>query len=606
MFLIINGCEIIRAEMNPIRIGRSMLGEPALADQSIGEPLCTITRDSADRLLLACHDGGSVRVNDAEVKIARPRVIDITDEIEIGKATIHLREAGAPGAVAKVFDRKRFALQAELHTAVLDRLRISTIQHSEQDYRKQIETEMSKILAEITITPEIEDFLSTQALLELMKDRAHGYGRVSRKASREAIYQQFSSLIQKLEVTIQIEADETPEQKAERIEALVPWFIRFRRGMVAPADKRGLALGLLREQLIDLIFGMGPLEDLMADPGISEVMALPSGGIFVERQGKIENSGRRMPSHEVSRRVIERIVTREGRRVDQSSPIVDVRLSDGSRGNFIVEPVSLKGPVITIRRFSAKRLTMDDLVRSDSLSPAVAAFLRAAVVARKNILISGGTGSGKTTLLNALAAFVPAEERILTAEDTAEIQLWQEHVVALQAKNANLEGKGAIPIRELVRAALRQRPDRIIVGECRGGETLDMLQAMNTGHDGSLTTIHANTPADAMQRLIATASQAEGGTLADRTIKQQIATALDIVVQIARMGDGSRRITSVCEVVEMDDEDGTIIVEEIFHQKNNRKCARQKNFVLLFSGYVPTFTAQLLQKGGGTLEEMFG
>jgi Flp pilus assembly CpaF family ATPase len=606
MFLIINGREIFRTEMNPIHVGFSTQGELTVADPAIGDPVCTITRDSADRLLLIRQESVPIRVNDTEVEIAQPRQIEIADELAIGDATIHLREVGARGAVAKVFDRKRFALQAELHTAVLDRLRVSTIQHSDQDYRKQIEAEMGKILAEITITPEIEDFLSTQALLELMKDRAHGYGRVSRKATREAIYQQFSSLIQKLEATIQIEADETPEQRTERIEALVPWFIRFRRGLVNPDDKRGLAIGLLREQLIDLIFGLGPLEDLMADPGISEVMVLPSGGIFVERKGRIENSGRRMPSQEVSRRVIERIVTREGRRVDQTSPIVDVRLSDGSRGNFIVEPVSLKGPVITIRRFSAKRLTMDDLIRSESLSPAVAAFLRAAVVARKNILISGGTGSGKTTLLNALAAFVPADERILTAEDTAEIQLWQEHVVALQAKNANLEGKGAIPIRELVKAALRQRPDRIIVGECRGGETLDMLQAMNTGHDGSLTTIHANRPADAMQRLIVTANQAEDVSLPDRTIKQQIATALDIVVQIERMGDGSRRVTSVCEVVEMDEEDGTIIVEEIFHQKNYRKRARQKIFDLHFTGYVPTFTAELLQKGGGALEEMFG
>jgi Flp pilus assembly CpaF family ATPase len=605
MFLIINNQDIHRAEGPRINIGLAPGQRLAVNGDSIPNPLCTLNRDAAGSWHLTRYCRETVTVNGLPLAAQQPQRLNLSDEIRLGSATIRLRVADAKGTLARTLSEKRYELQAELHNAVLDRLRITTMQQPDETYRQQIELELDRQLAALELGPEMEEFLSTQALCEMMVDRTRGYGRASRKASREAGLRRFSALIARLEKTIQLEADARPEQQAERIETLVPWVIRARRDQISAEDKRALATGLLREQLIDCMFGLGPLEDLLVAPDISEIMVLPSGAIFIERDGRLENSGRRMPSVEIARRVIERIVTREGRRIDQSSPMVDARLSDGSRGNFIIEPVSLRGPVLTIRRFAAKRLTMDELIANGTLSLPAAAFLRACIRARKNLIVSGGTGSGKTTLLNALAAYVSDGERIVTVEDTAEINLGQEHVVTLQAKNANLEGKGAITIRQLVRNALRQRPDRIIVGECRGGEALDMLQAMNTGHDGSLTTAHANTPQGALRRLETLALEAEGIDLPSRAIREQSAAALDVIVQIARFQDGRRRITSICEVVEFDEADGTIIVEEIYQLRHNRKKIRFAPQELAFTGCLPTFIGDLIESGGATLEELF-
>ena len=320
-----------------------------------------------------------------------------------------------------------------------------------------------------------------------------------------------------------------------------------------------------RERLVNDVqhelFGLGPLEPLLKDPTISDILVNSHDTIYIERRGKIESTNVRFKDDEHLMRVIERIVSSVGRRIDESSPMVDARLQDGSRVNAIIPPLSIDGPVLSIRRFGADPLRMTALIENKALTKDIADMLQMVVHARLNILISGGTGAGKTTLLNALSAFIPENERIVTIEDSAELQLQQPHVVRLETRPPNIEGKGEVTQRDLVRNALRMRPDRIVIGEVRGGEAIDMLQAMNTGHDGSLTTIHANTPRDAMARL-ETMIQMTGMRLSDRAMRQQIASALNLVVQVARLSDGSRRVTSISEITGMEGE--TITMQEIF------------------------------------------
>jgi pilus assembly protein CpaF len=320
-----------------------------------------------------------------------------------------------------------------------------------------------------------------------------------------------------------------------------------------------------REKLVNDVqhelFGLGPLEPLLADPTISDILVNKHDTIYIERRGKIERTNVRFKDDEHLMRVIERIVSSIGRRIDESSPMVDARLQDGSRVNAIIPPLSIDGPVVSIRRFGADPLRMTALIENNALTKDIADMLQMCVNARLNCLISGGTGAGKTTLLNALSAFIPEDERIVTIEDSAELQLQQPHVVRLETRPPNIEGKGEVTQRELVKNSLRMRPDRIVIGEVRGGEAIDMLQAMNTGHDGSLTTIHANTPRDALARL-ETMIQMTGMRLSDRAMRQQIASALDLVVQVARLSDGSRRLTSISEITGMEGE--TITMQEIF------------------------------------------
>jgi pilus assembly protein CpaF len=303
----------------------------------------------------------------------------------------------------------------------------------------------------------------------------------------------------------------------------------------------------LFEQIVAEILGYGPLEPLLRDDTITEIMVNGPKKVYIERNGKIERTNVVFEDDEHLMRIIERIVAPLGRRVDESMPYVDARLPDGSRVNIVIPPISLIGPVVTIRKFYRTPLTVEDLIRLGSATPEVMEFLKACVQAKINIVVSGGTGSGKTTMLNILSGFIPEGERIITIENAAELQLRQEHVVTLETRPPNIEGKGEITMRDLVINALRMRPDRIIVGECRGGEAFDMLQAMNTGHEGSMTTIHANSPRDALARLENMVLMA-GTDLPHRAIREQIAMAIDLIVQTARMRDGSRKIVSLTEV----------------------------------------------------------
>jgi pilus assembly protein CpaF len=309
------------------------------------------------------------------------------------------------------------------------------------------------------------------------------------------------------------------------------------------------------------LFGLGPLEPLLADPLISDILVNSYSSIYIERRGKLEKTNISFKDDEHLRRVIERIVSTVGRRIDEAQPMVDARLPDGSRVNAIIPPLALDGPVLSIRRFGVDPLRMPALIENGALTKEIAILFEMCVRARLNIIISGGTGAGKTTLLNAMSAFIPVDERIVTIEDSAELQMQQPHVVRLETRPPNIEGRGEVTQRDLVRNSLRMRPDRIVIGEVRGGEAIDMLQAMNTGHDGSLTTIHANTTRDALGRL-ETMVQMTGMRLSDRAMRQQIASAVNLVIQVARLTDGTRRIVSISEITGMEGE--TITMQEIF------------------------------------------
>jgi pilus assembly protein CpaF len=351
-------------------------------------------------------------------------------------------------------------------------------------------------------------------------------------------------------------AAETTGDLSERVLRAVTEQLALDRTPLTRDERRQLV-----REITDDILGYGPLEPLLRDDSVTEVMVNGADRIYIERNGKIERAGVTFVDDAHLLRIIDKIVSQVGRRVDEASPMVDARLPDGSRVNAIIPPLSLRGPTLTIRKFSRDPYTMDDLINFGTVTPKAAHFLAACVQGKLNVLISGGTGTGKTTTLNALSAYVPGDERIVTIEDAAELQLQQEHVITLEARPANIEGQGEVKIRELVRNALRMRPDRIIVGEVRGAETLDMLQAMNTGHEGSLTTIHANSPRDALARL-ETLVLTAGVDLPLRAIREQVASAFDLLVQITRLVDGSRRLSHVTEVLRM--ESDVITLQDIF------------------------------------------
>jgi pilus assembly protein CpaF len=365
------------------------------------------------------------------------------------------------------------------------------------------------------------------------------------------------------------------------------------------SDPAFAALRPLREMLRDVVLneviGLGPLEELLADDTVTEIMVNRHNDIFIERNGQLRRSTVSFSNDASVLAAIERIVSPLGRRIDESSPMVDARLKDGSRVNAIIPPLAIKGPGLTIRKFSRRKLTEDDLIGFGAISPAMTSFLKVAVERRANVVISGGTGSGKTTLLNVLSGFIPDDERIVTVEDAAELQLSQPNLVSLEARPANIEGRGAVTIRDLVKNCLRMRPDRIVVGECRGGEALDMLQAMNTGHDGSLTTAHANSPRDCLSRL-EVMTLMSGLDLPVQAIREQICSAVDIIVQQTRFSCGTRRVTYITEVTGI--ENNTVTLQDIFRFEQDGFTPEGKvNGRFVPTGHVPDFYQDLVRRG---------
>ena len=365
----------------------------------------------------------------------------------------------------------------------------------------------------------------------------------------------------------------------------------------------GIDPDLLEQDVFNESMRLGPLEDLLEDDTVSEIMVNGPEKVYVERNGRLELSPQQFTDEASVMAVIERIVAPLGRRIDESQPYVDARLPDGSRVNAIIPPLALSGPTITIRKFAKEALTAEDFIRFGTWNQAAADFMRLCVEMRKNIIVAGGTGSGKTTLLNLLSGFIPSRERIVTIEDAAELRLQQPHVVRLESRPANIEGKGAVTIRDLVRNSLRMRPDRIIVGECRGGEALDMLQAMNTGHDGSLTTVHANSPRDVISRL-ETMVLMSGMELPSKAIRDQIASAVDIIIHEARLSDGSRRVMAISEVTGM--EGSQIVMQDIFVFEQTGIDGKGR-IVGKFkpTGLMPSFFDDLAQRGINVDKGMF-
>jgi pilus assembly protein CpaF len=404
------------------------------------------------------------------------------------------------------------------------------------------------------------------------------------------------------------------EMKARLHKAIITRLDLTKLNTLAPdrvkAEVSRLAEGLLQAESVPLssaekdrlvsevhheLFGLGPLEPLLADPTISDILVNSYANVYVERRGKLEKTAITFKDDEHLRRVIERIVSTVGRRIDEAQPMVDARLTDGSRVNAIIPPLAIDGPVLSIRRFGADPLKIHMLIENGALTREIAILFEMCVKARLNIIISGGTGAGKTTLLNALSAYIPHDERIVTIEDSAELQLQQPHVVRLETRPSNIEGKGEITQRDLVKNALRMRPDRIVVGEVRSSEAIDMLQAMNTGHDGSLTTIHANSTRDSLSRL-ETMIQMTGMRLSDRAMRQQIASAVNLVIQVARLTDGTRRVTSISEITGMEGE--MITMQEIFMFERTGVDAMGKVIGRFRStGIRPRFAERLKQYG---------
>ena len=401
--------------------------------------------------------------------------------------------------------------------------------------------------------------MATARTVQLMRQEAGWVGRLFDPQSYTPEYQELKfALHRKLLDRINLEAlsSVASERVRNEVRAAVARLVEEERAPLSITEKDRII-----EEVLDEVFGLGPLEPLLADPTISDILVTTPALVFVERAGKLYRTPVVFKDNAHLLRIIEKIVSRVGRRVDESSPLVDARLPDGSRVNAAIPPVAVDGPLLSIRRFGRDPLRGQDLVNNLTLTPGILLLLEACVKARLNILISGGTGAGKTTLLNALSAFIPEDERILTIEDAAELKLDQIHVARLETRPPNIEGIGAIRIRQLVINALRMRPDRIIVGEVRGEEALDMLQAMNTGHDGSLTTIHANSPRDAVSRLEVMVGMANSN-MGVRSIRQQVSSAIDVFVQIARFSDGSRRISAFTECVGMEGEQ--ITMQDIF------------------------------------------
>jgi pilus assembly protein CpaF len=392
--------------------------------------------------------------------------------------------------------------------------------------------------------------------------------------------------------------ENAPDELRRRVQEVVEAELVRLQERITTEERQQLVAGI-----VDDVLGYGPIEPLLHDDSVTEIMVNGHSQVFVERHGKLEESGVQFESDEHLMRVIDRVVSAVGRRVDEASPMVDARLADGSRVNVIIPPLALGGPVMTIRKFSRDALTASDLVAVGSISEDAVDFLRACVCGKLNVLISGGTGVGKTTLLNALSSFIPSDERIITVEDAAELHLQQRHVVSLESRPSNIEGQGEVAIRHLVRNALRMRPDRIVIGEVRGPEAVDMLQAMNTGHEGSLTTIHANNPRDALSRL-ETCVLTAGVDLPLRAIREQISSAFDLVVQLSRLVDGSRRVTHITEVLRM--ESDVVTLQDIFLARPSSAARSALLGELQPTGLRPQFGQKLATAGVALPADAFG
>jgi Flp pilus assembly CpaF family ATPase/pSer/pThr/pTyr-binding forkhead associated (FHA) protein len=560
-------------------------------------------------------------VNQKEVPRNQRIKVKQGDEIQVGEFTLFVGDPKEDrGDAARVDERLSEGLmivERVVHDALLERLDLRTFTMDKVDEETifQIETLLENLIDEHIggIEAEIVEYVIRRALKRYLLDRILFPGPKKQEAFGREPQPEAGPWEAELERILKTVADlANLAFKKELIQQnLANMDKSF--ALVATRDRLTMSKGLQRflvkkylfKDIRDMVLGLGPLQELLDMPNINEVMVVSKDLIYVDKGETLEKTGHRFFSNEVITSIVERIVNPLGRRIDKSTPLVDARLKDGSRVNVIIPPLALKGPCLTIRKFAKTPLTVDDLIEYGSLTVKSANFLKGCVAGKKNILISGGTGSGKTTLLNCLSSFIGSRERVVTIEDSAELQLKQEHVVSLETRPPNIEGKGEYTIRDLVKNALRMRPDRIIVGECRGAEALDMLQAMNTGHDGSMTTIHANNPSDVLLRLETMVLMA--ANMPVPAIRQQVAAAVNVIVQIARFPENNKkRCTHISHVVGIDERDGHIITEDVYRWQLVRNDETGETIGSLEpTGYIPDFVGDLLLKGHLVLDSFF-
>ncbi|MEM9881527.1 MAG: ATPase, T2SS/T4P/T4SS family [Planctomycetota bacterium] len=598
----------LEAEGDPINIGRDDACHITLRSPFVAPRHARILR-RGNRMVVEALSQAGTRVANREVQKGSPRFVDFGDEIQIGQFTIAIvgrdgQSIDQPQADEQRLQDRLMELEQGVHAELLERMNLRVtggIRKDDEAFLNQVLIHLDEVLGHrvATLDPDMVRLACRHHLRRLVTAevvrQCQGKVQTEYQAGDQRLLdgdkeRQIAELVTSLVDTMPLLFD--PSSVSEDLAVAEDSFDELFAEQYPALDReltRYVVQRTVAKDIQDIMLGLGPLTDLLAMPSVSEIMVVGPDRIYIEKNGVIQPTTRGFFSEEVLLSIIERILAPVGRRVDTSTPLVDARLADGSRVNAVIHPLSLVGPCLTIRKFGWVPFTMDDLVERDALSPNVARFLQGCIVGRANIVIAGGTGSGKTTLLNVLGAYARPSERIITVEESAELQLPQPHVVKLEGRPANVEGKGAYTIRELVRNSLRMRPDRIIVGEVRGPEALDMLQAMNTGHDGSLSTVHANNPHDAMKRLEALVLMAVEMPI--RAIREQIVTAVDLVVQVTRFASGHRRVTAVSEVTDIDPETGQIRLEDVFTLKDPKQPR------LRHTGYLPTFAEAMVQRG---------
>jgi pilus assembly protein CpaF len=607
--------EVDPAEPLPIRVGSSPECEIVLPSPRLPGRAASIHMESGGWSVLA--EGAACTLEGRELTPSRRVRIQPGQELRIAEFTLTLDALdGEPPSDEEErnrLDRMASELLAAIHKEMLPRLPREVPTESRERREEmllRLEHDIDEVGGRLLAGSEggLADHLAGSCLrFELLRELIDlgAQGQPGARATRSFWYE-MASVVPDLERDLLRLAstaaqglrlrDTSPIE--ERLDRLERGFWKFWAGrskaLVDEGFRDYLALRIVKKELKDTLFGFGPLEDLLRTPTVTEIMVNDSEHIFIEHQGSLKASGRRFVSDEVTLSIMERIVGTVGRRIDKSQPIVDARLPDGSRVNAVIPPLAVNGPCLTIRKFADKSLDVDTLVQMGSLSASAAKFLGAAVKVRKNIIVSGGTGSGKTTLLNCLSDRIPEGERIVTVEDTAELRLHHTHVVRLETRDKNLEGQGAYTIRDLVKNALRMRPDRIVVGECRGAEALDMLQAMNTGHDGSLTTVHANSPRDVIGRLEVMVLMAADLPLP--AIHRQIASGLDLICHLERTD--RRRVVRISELTGFDRKAGTIRIRDLYR-------ADPRTGRLLPTGCLPSFIEELVAKAGLSLDTFY-
>lgn len=597
----------VQVKGDPLVIGRDDDCTLVLKSPFVAKKHAKIFR-RGNQLFVEPVSRAGTRLANRELEMGNPARLDFGDEIQIGQFSLSAvgqdRKSGAGRSrEADRLQARLMQFEQQVHAELLERMNLrvtgnisknddrfvlQTLEHMDDILRRRV-SEMDDDLLRHTIHTYLHRLVIAEVVRQCQGKLQTDYRQADTRSLDPEKEQAITNLVATMVDLMPLIFDPTMVNEDLNVaeEAYEDLF-----DQQYDALSRDLRFYMVRrtvsKDIEDILLGLGPLQDLLEMPSVSEIMVVGKDHIYVEKNGVIQPTTRGFFSDEVLLSIIERILTPVGRRVDTSTPLVDARLSDGSRINVVIHPLSLVGPCLTIRKFGWIPFTMDDLIERHSISEQCARFLQGCVVGRKNIVITGGTGSGKTTLLNVLAAYARPNERIITIEESAELQLPQPHVVRLEGRPANVEGKGAYTIRELVRNALRMRPDRLIVGEVRGAEALDMLQAMNTGHDGSLSTMHANNPVDAMKRLEALVMMAIDMPV--RAIREQVVSAVDLIVQVTRFPNGPRRITHISEVIELDHDTSEIRLEDIYTLREPDQPR------LRHTGYLPTFAQEMIAK----------